>query len=367
MASKGYFVIADITGYTAFLSQTELDHAEAILNTLFNTLLGTLQPPLIVSNFQGDAILSYAPEGSFIQSQTLIEALENTYFAFTDIRDRMQYNTTCPCKACCNIRNLDLKLFVHYGSYLLQQMGSRQELMGPDVILAHRMMKNSVKEQIGVTAYLLITEAAAAIIQLGDLQDEMKPYEMTFEHLGEVKMLVHDLRAMAERKRKEQIILIEPEQAHLVFEEDLPVTPALAWDYITKPDLKRQWVQLVSITRIDKLGGRVRQGAEFHCAHSKGDIFDAIVDWRPFDYYTTDNIGLFEEKVRMTFRLKPSETGCRFTWLWCFIDEKRAQAEPIYRKANQSCGKILRQLIEADLTAGITTGIGAGLGNTELI
>lgn len=145
----------------------------------------------------------------------------------------------------------------------------------------------------------------------------------------------------------------------------MPVTPALAWDYITKPDLKRQWVQLISITRIDKLGGRVRQGSEFHCAHSKGDIFDAIVDWRPFDYYTTDNIGLFDEKVRMTFRLEPTETGCRFIWLWCFLDEKRAQVEPIYRKANQSCGKILRQLIEADLTAGFTTGIDQELRNTE--
>jgi len=312
MASKGYFVIADITGYTAFLSQTELDHAEAILSTLFNTLLETLQPPLIVSNFQGDAILSYAPEGSFIQSQTLIEGLENTYCVFSDIRDRMQHNTTCPCKACRNICNLDLKLFIHSGSYLVQQIGSRQELMGPDVILAHRMMKNSVKEQIGITAYMLITETAAVKMQLGDLRDEMKRYAMTYEHLGEVEMLVHDLRAMVEKKRKEQPIFVEPEQAHLIFERNLPVTPALAWDYLTKPDLKRDWVQLLSITRIDKLGGRVRQGSEFHCAHSKGDIFDAIVDWRPFDYYTTDNIGLFDEKVRMTFRLEPTETGCRF-------------------------------------------------------
>ena len=66
MAADEYFVIADITGYTAFLSQTALDHAEGILKTLFDTLLETLRPPLVVSNFQGDAILSHASEGSFI-------------------------------------------------------------------------------------------------------------------------------------------------------------------------------------------------------------------------------------------------------------------------------------------------------------
>ena len=355
MASKGYFVIADITGYTAFLSQTELDHAEAILNALFNTLLEHLHPPLIVSNFQGDAILAYTPEGSFLQSQTLVEGLENTYCAFTDIRDRMQYNTTCPCNACRHICDLDLKLFVHYGGYLLQTLGSRQELMGPDVILAHRMMKNSVREEIGVKAYALITETAAATMGLGSLRDEMKPYAMTYEHLGEVRMLVHDLRAMVERKRNEQTILVKPEEAHLVFEEDLPVTSALAWDYITKPDLKRDWIQLRSITRTDGLGGRVRPGAEFHCAHSNGDILDAVVDWRPFDYYTTDNIGLFAEKVRMTFRLDSTQDGCHFSWLWQFLDEKRSEAEPIYRKANQRCGEILHRMIDTDLAAGITT------------
>lgn len=53
---KGIFVIADITGYTAFLTQSELDHAHEILKTLFDTLLNNIKTPLQISNFQGDAI-----------------------------------------------------------------------------------------------------------------------------------------------------------------------------------------------------------------------------------------------------------------------------------------------------------------------
>ena len=70
MVAKGYFVIADITGYTAYLTQSGLEDAQGVLNVLFEGLLDAIQPPLQVSNFQGDAILAYTPEGSAIQGQT---------------------------------------------------------------------------------------------------------------------------------------------------------------------------------------------------------------------------------------------------------------------------------------------------------
>jgi hypothetical protein len=43
---------------------------------------------------------------------------------------------------------------------------------------------------------------------------------------------------------------------------------------------------LISVTREDDLGGRVREGSRFHCAHSSGDFFNKVVDWKPFEYYT---------------------------------------------------------------------------------
>ena len=179
MASTGYFVVADITGYTAFLTQSELDHAEDILNALFKAQLDYFQPPLILNGFRGDAILAYVPEGGFVQGQTLLETLENIYFAFIDLREKMRQNTTCTCKACRNISNLDLKLFVHHGQYLLQKMGDREELLGADVIVVSRMMKNDVEERTGVRAYALLTEAATDAMKLGDLCAEMIPYTAT--------------------------------------------------------------------------------------------------------------------------------------------------------------------------------------------
>ena len=71
MVQKGYFIITDITGYTAYLTKSELDHAHEILKSLFDAQIENIKPPLVVSNFQGDAILSYAPEDIFLQKQTI--------------------------------------------------------------------------------------------------------------------------------------------------------------------------------------------------------------------------------------------------------------------------------------------------------
>ena len=61
MPDKGYFLITDITGYTTFLTQSELEHAQMVIEALFDTQLKCINKPLNVSNFQGDAILCYAP------------------------------------------------------------------------------------------------------------------------------------------------------------------------------------------------------------------------------------------------------------------------------------------------------------------
>jgi hypothetical protein len=117
----GYFFITDITGYTGFLTHSELDHAKEILDALFENILGNIEPPLIVSNTQGDAIICYAPADAFYQPQQLLGVMEKTYFDFRHLLDLMKINNTCDCDACLNMSLLDLKLFLHHGQYLVQR------------------------------------------------------------------------------------------------------------------------------------------------------------------------------------------------------------------------------------------------------
>ena len=150
MAKRGYFILTDISGYTEYLTRSELDHAQDALQNLFDVQLAHIKYPFVISGFRGDAIFLYVPETNFCEPQSLLETLENLYIAFADTRRQMVHNTTCPCRACRNISRLDLKMVIHYGEYSIQKLGDREELLGADVIVPHRMLKNNVIERTGI-------------------------------------------------------------------------------------------------------------------------------------------------------------------------------------------------------------------------
>lgn len=302
MASKGYFIITDISGYTEFLTSSELDHANAILQSLFDAQLAAIQHPFILSGFRGDAIFLYVPETNFVQAQSFVEALR-----------QMQYNTNCTCRACKNMATLDLKMCIHYGEYLIQRLGDREELIGADVIVPHRMLKNHVIEQTGVKAYAIFSEAAARALGLPELTRPLIPYAESYEHLGEVRMQVFDLRpvwtSILERQRKS----VSKDEAWAYFEIDLPYSPLLIWEYLTASSLEARVLGLDIAERTDQLGGRVGAEATFHCAHGNAHFYARIVDWKPFEYYTflqrAEPLGNIE--YLQTRRLIPLEQGTR--------------------------------------------------------
>ncbi|MFP3881279.1 MAG: DUF2652 domain-containing protein [Actinomycetota bacterium] len=161
MELRGYILIADITGYTSYLNESELDHARETLSNLLELLIDNTKPPLVISRLEGDAVFSYGLDEGFVDPQTFLEMIENTYVSFRRAIELMVLNNTCQCKACANVSSLDLKFFVHHGTFALQSVGESQELMGSDVNLVHRLLKNSVTNATGIRAYSLFTEEAA--------------------------------------------------------------------------------------------------------------------------------------------------------------------------------------------------------------
>ena len=286
MANKGYFILTDISGYTEFLTESELEHAHETLQGLFDAQLANIKFPLQISGFRGDAIFMYTPEACFVNPQIFLETLENLYIVFAGTLRQMLVNTTCQCRACINMGKLDLKMCIHYGEYILQKLGDRQELHGADVIVPHRMLKNQVIEQTGVKAYALFSEAAADTLRLAELSQPLIPHSETYEHIGKLNMLVYDLHAVSERAEARKSILVDPGSAWIKIELDIPFPPSLIWGYLTTPALEAAVLGLESVKRVDELGGRTRPGARFHCAHSSGDFFNDVVDWKPFSYYT---------------------------------------------------------------------------------
>ena len=311
MVEQGYIVISDITGYTAFLSESELEHAEDSLRTLLNLLLDQTKPPLVVSRLEGDAVISYALNGSFSQGQTLVEMLESTYVAYRRALQQMVLNTTCTCNACSNIPGLDLKFFVHYGTFMLQDLASYTELIGSDVNLVHRLTKNSITEVTGLKGYCVYTQAAVEALGIGDLCGRMVQHEESYEHLGDVSLHVQDMQAVWELARTTARVVVDPKDALITVEEDFPVGQPLLWDYLTKPEYRAAISGSKSAEVTGRTDGRIGVGTAYYCAHGKFVSQQTVVDWQPFEQYTTEMPGWGGVSARCTIRLSRTEKGTR--------------------------------------------------------
>ena len=349
---SGFFFITDITGYTGFLAQSELDHAKEILDALFDSILDHIEPPLIVSNTQGDAIISYAPQHAFLQPKNLLEAMEKTYFAFRQRLELMDINTVCDCNACVNMSSLDLKIFLHYGQYLLQQIGDKTDLQGSDVILAHLLMKNGVQEKTGLGGYGLVTQAAIEVMGVNPAAEGMIPHVETYEHYGEVDVFIHDLRQAWENERDKRRIMVLPEDAVAGAQVFVPVPPWTAWDYMQDIGIRLRFNDLQSIERTDGGAGRPGIGTSYHCLHKLGtDINYLYVDYDPPNYVTSESRSP-GPTVLITNRILPVEGGSIFELNFGkpkepYTEERAAQLQADAQETAEKFAKIIADEIEA--------------------
>src|SRR6266536_3326575 len=143
---SGYLMLADISGYTAFVAQTEIEHADIALSFLLETIVEKISDLLTIGQLEGDAVFAYIEESKLQEAKFLLELIDQTYLAFREKALALYSQATCPCKACRALPSLDLKFMVHYGEFLVQQVAGIRDLLGTDVNLIHRLAKNHVTE-----------------------------------------------------------------------------------------------------------------------------------------------------------------------------------------------------------------------------
>ncbi len=312
---NGFLIIADITGYTAFLSGSELEHAEDSLRSLINLLIEKTQIPLIISRLEGDAVISYAHEGSFLQGQTLVEMMESTYVSFKRAIELIVLNTTCTCNACRNIPNLDLKFFVHFGTFMEQKLPTYTELIGTDVNLIHRITKNQINEKAGYTAYVAYTRAAVEALEIQEIVKTMIPHTEEYDHIGSVIMFVQDMGAVWDREQDRSRILVEPKDALVLYEHEYPLPLTMMWDYVTKPEYKALLADANSAKIDQRTNGRIGLGSAYMCAHGENVSPQTIVDWQPFKQYSIRSSRFLGMYSIWTTRIDPTDGGTNVTTL----------------------------------------------------
>jgi hypothetical protein len=99
-SQTGYLVLADISGYTSFVAQTEIDHAHLALSFLLEAIMEKLSSLLTIFQLEGDAVFAYMEESKLQNGKSLLELIDQTYLAFREKALALYSGAPCPCKAC---------------------------------------------------------------------------------------------------------------------------------------------------------------------------------------------------------------------------------------------------------------------------
>lgn len=178
-----YFVIADISGYTKFvtLHRQSLLHAERIIGNLLEAVMAEAKSPLQVHELLGDAVTMYAPaDPNQDIAEQIYDAMQKMHAAFNGTEsDHISECSMCACDACNNIDKLKLKIIAHVGEAAFTKVGGIRKISGEDVILTHRWLKNSIPSR----EYFLFTEEFANAMKT-EGRPALTQHKQTLEGLG---------------------------------------------------------------------------------------------------------------------------------------------------------------------------------------
>lgn len=305
-------LIADLSGYTGYLVHGEVEEAPLIAGDLIDTVIGRLVPPFELAGLEGDAAFLHA-DPVLVDGPDLMAAIADGYDAFRRRVESLRLGSSCTCSACSTVPQLDLKFFAHFGVVLRQRIAGRDELAGRDVILIHRLMKDSAPAQSGAKSYALLTDAVVAALKIDPDANDLRPVEQEYEHLGVIRGHVLDVRAAWHQRPEAGSATEWPVVAQL--ERRVAAPPSVIWEHLTAPALRQVWEGIESIEEVGPDRGP-GIGSLSRCVARHLTTIEEIVDWQPGHRLArrTDVPSLGTAIV--AYRLTPFGGGTRLSVRW---------------------------------------------------
>lgn len=251
-------LLADLSGYTAYLAASEPERAPALAADLVETVVRQLRPTFRLEKLEGDAAFMVAPLDR-LTGPALLDAIDATTTAFRTRLRSLAQSTTCDCEACRRIPELGLKFVVHAGDVVTQRVAGRTELAGVAAIVAHRLLKAGSPAVLGLDRYALLSDACVRGLEMDPSALGLVAGMETFDYLGEVPVWLRDLSSAFVDSESEWT----PPKRRPLLEMELrvPLAPMTLWEELTSAE------------------NRARVA---FCAADRLAQVEEIVEWRPF-------------------------------------------------------------------------------------
>lgn len=316
---NGTFILADIGGYTAFLTDVGIEHAKEITRHLFDGLYRVDPGSWKVGNVEGDCLFLYSD--SKPSPLEVFAYIRRLYETFRESIAEIASGSTCRCGACDRSGNLTLKFVVHNGEFDTMDIVGRSELIGPDVVVAHRLLKNSVP----IREYALLTRSLADVADASGL--DVTPGRDAYGDIGAIDYVYVDLRRVREAFSKSREIYLTQENADVAVSIEIDAPPDFVWTILMDASKATHWVP--TLVALETLSGATTEVDSVHtCLH--GDVGKMVhyrVAYDGHRHRLTDRLSHVPlvDKMTQTFEAKPSGSGTKFS---CYYSLERGAPLP---------------------------------------
>jgi uncharacterized protein YndB with AHSA1/START domain len=239
---KALIYIPDISGFTRFVNATEIHHSQHIIEELLEVLLESNNLNLEVSEIEGDAILFYRT-GEPPQPDQIGEQIKKMFINFHSYLQVIERDTVCQCGACRTVSRLTIKFFIHFGEIGISKIREHTKLMGKNIILSHRLMKNDIESD----EYLLMTTEFTQLQDGSQMKaslnwSDLKEGKITYDHIGEVAYQYIELSSL-----RDQIKPVKPAsdaekyKNPIVFSTHIDAPMDFVYRIVTDLALRTRW------------------------------------------------------------------------------------------------------------------------------
>lgn len=284
----------DISGFTQFVSETEVMHSQHIVQELLEILIDSNHLNLQVSEIEGDAIFFYRP-GDKPDMKSLLQQVEKMFTRFHAHLKLYEHQRICPCGACKNAVDLSLKIIVHFGDVTGISIKEHKKLFGKDVILLHRLLKNSLNRR----EYVLFTEGLVNELEHHHLPNWYMPQQASEQYdVGEVRFYFSDLSDLHKTVRVDLPVYNSSSKTYVAFAEE---------EVIAAP-MEKIFETLITMQRRQKVAG----GEKDNDAIIKiGEQHPCLIT-RNNNMNVTESVKLEPENIEMVEMNKSGIAGYRY-------------------------------------------------------
>jgi Protein of unknown function (DUF2652) len=350
MENKGLIFIPDISGFTRFVNETEVEHSRYIIQELLEALINANQIGLEISEIEGDAILFYK-YGDAPELKEIYDQVEKMFCEFHRSLLAYDQRRICQCSACKSTIDLTLKVITHYGEFTGYNVKNFSKLIGKDIIVAHQLLKNDIENH----EYWLVTDGLMANRSQENLPEWVNwnssakqtdngqvPFQYT--HLGPLKdNIPPEAAPQLEIGKKEKVISITKD-----YDAEINTLFFTAINFDTRQDWQ------VGIKKVDEVSHHLPQvGTRHRCVLEKGQFIKYTSSYsyspekieyseteenkRSGSYLTFEKTG--KNKTRLTFDLYLKKN---FLTLTVFRLLMKKKMEPAFRQSLENLAVLVK-------------------------